>query len=69
MALIRMIADVAYPAGLLRGDQVYDLPPGEAEAMVLIGWAEDAPDDEPVRVYEQQYDHVRALTPRRSEVL
>ena len=45
MTTIRMLVDVADPAGLLRGNQVYDLPAGEAEAMVMIGWAEDVSDD------------------------
>lgn len=41
MARIKMIADVAYPTGLLRNGLVYDMPAGEAEAMVMMGWAED----------------------------
>lgn len=45
MMQIRMIADVAYPTGLLRSGMVYDMPAGEAEAMVMIGWAEDVSDD------------------------
>ena len=68
MMQIRMIADVAYPTGLLRGNQVYDLPAGEAEAMVIIGWAEYT-DAEPVQTHAQQYDHVQALSPRRGETL
>lgn len=68
MTTIRMLVDVAYPAGLLRGNQVYDLPAGEAEAMVIIGWAEYT-DDDPLQVFEQPYGHVRALSPRRGETL
>ena len=68
MTTVRLLVDVAYPAGLLHGDQVYDLPAGEAEAMVIIGWAEYT-DDDPLQVYEQQYDHVQALNPRRGETL
>lgn len=45
MMQIRMIADVAYPTGLLRSGMVYDMPAGEAEAMVLVGWAEDVSED------------------------
>ena len=68
MTQIRMIADVAYPTGLLRNGLVYDMPAGEAEAMVIMGWAEYT-DDDPVQVHAQQYDHVQALNPRRGETL
>lgn len=45
MTQIRMIADVAYPTGLLRSGLVYDMPAGEAEAMVVMGWAEEMPEE------------------------
>lgn len=45
MTTIRMTVDVAYPAGLLHGEQVYDMPAGEAEAMVIMGWAEEMPEE------------------------
>lgn len=45
MTQMRMIADVAYPTGLLRNGLVYDMPAGEAEAMVIMGWAEEMPEE------------------------
>lgn len=66
MTTIRMLVDVAYPAGLLRGNQVYDLPAGEAEAMVIIGWAEYT-DDDPLQVIEAAVvaPRERAVAPRQ----
>lgn len=45
MTQVRMLVDVAYTAGLLNGGTVYDLPPGEAEALVIVGWAEELPEE------------------------